>query len=153
MGKLKEFLSDIADVVKANPKGRRYDAQGRYYPDPTPIAPPIGYKKERSIMDQVRDLVRNEKLQNDLAAAGAETFEEADDFEIGDDYDPRSPFELLYDPDGKTPPWSAFVEEVNRPTSATPQKPGVEEGGAGGATQQPPPPAPAASQDPPKSGT
>lgn len=68
-------------------------ADGREYLDPTPIAPPIGYKRQPSLSDQIREMVRNERLQAELEAAGLETFEDADDFEVGDDYDPSTPWE------------------------------------------------------------
>lgn len=53
--------------------------------DPTPIAPPIGYVKAPSMVEIVRDMVRGERLRSEALAAGAETFEEADDFDIPDD--------------------------------------------------------------------
>lgn len=65
--------------------------------DGTPLAPPIGYKRQPSIFDHVRELVAGESLRQAAMRAGAETFEEADDFEIGDDYDPSSPYEMQHE--------------------------------------------------------
>jgi len=79
-------------------KGRRFDEDGRFYPDPRSVSPPVGYRKQPSMVDVVRDMVRSEKLRQEAEAAGADTFEEADDFDVGDDYDPRSPYELCFDP-------------------------------------------------------
>lgn len=81
-----------------NPKGRLQTDAGHEIPDPKPIAPPIGYNRQPSLAEQIRTMVRNEKLQADLDAAGYETFEEADDFDVGDDYDPRSPYEQQFEP-------------------------------------------------------
>lgn len=68
--------------------------------DPTPIAPPIGYKKHPSMVEIVRDMVRSEKLAAEAAAAGHETFEESEDFAVGDDGEQmRSPWENEHDPD------------------------------------------------------
>ena len=53
--------------------------------DPTPIAPPIGYKKQPSMVEIVRDMVRGEQLKALAEANNLETFEEADDFDIEDD--------------------------------------------------------------------
>lgn len=66
-------------------------------PDPVPLAPPLGYKKAPSLRDQIREMVLSERLRMEAEAAGAETFEEADDFDVPD-LDPTSPFEEVFDP-------------------------------------------------------
>lgn len=66
--------------------------------DPTPIAPPVGFKRSPSLAEQIREMVRSERLAAEVAAAGAETFEEADDFEVPDDpMDPITPYEADFD--------------------------------------------------------
>lgn len=74
------------------------DERGREVPDPTPIAPPVGWNPQPTLVEMIRNMVKSEKLAQEAAAAGAETFEEADDFEVGDDYDPESPYENDFDP-------------------------------------------------------
>ncbi|AZL83004.1 hypothetical protein [Apis mellifera associated microvirus 42] len=74
------------------------DSKGREKPDPTPIAPPIGYKRQPSLAEQIRNMVRSERLAMEAAAAGYGTFEEEDDFDTGEDLDPRSPYEIDFDP-------------------------------------------------------
>lgn len=74
------------------------DDAGREIADNTPMAPPIGYQKTPSIVEQIRMMVRSEKLAQEARDAGYETAEEADDFEIGDDYDPTSPYEHDFEP-------------------------------------------------------
>lgn len=81
-----------------NHKGRRLDHAGREIPDPTIVPPPLGYKKQPTMAEYIRNMIRGEKLRQEAEAAGAETFEEADDFEVGDDYDPQSPYEGNFDP-------------------------------------------------------
>lgn len=76
----------------------RLDKNGHELHDPVPIEPPLGYKRAPSLAEQIRTMVRGEALKRAAEAAGAETFEEADDFDVGDDYDPRSPYEEIYDP-------------------------------------------------------
>lgn len=66
--------------------------------DGTPIAPPVGYRKQPSLSDQIREMIRSERLAQDLASRGVETFEDADDFEVGDDFDPSTPYENDFDP-------------------------------------------------------
>jgi len=92
------------DPPPAEP-GRRLSAQdtylderGREKPDPVPLSPPLGYKKQPSLAEQIRAMVRSEKLRQEVEEAGMETWDEADDFDIGDDYDPRSPYEEVFDP-------------------------------------------------------
>lgn len=76
----------------------KFDPEGRELMDPTPIAPPIGYKKSPSIAEQIRNMVRSERLRQEAESQGYESFEEADDFEVGDDFDPKSPYEEVFEP-------------------------------------------------------
>lgn len=99
------------------------NSSGQEIPDPTPIAPPLGYKRQPSIFEQMRQMVLSDRLAAEAAAAGAETFEEADDFEVGDDVDPRSGWENDYDPpirqvvdDGA----KALAERLNNPAGTPP---------------------------------
>lgn len=78
----------------------RLDKFRREIPDPTPMAPPIGYKKQPSMQELIRDMIKNERIASELASAGVETFEEADDFEIPDDpVDPSTPYEADFEGD------------------------------------------------------
>lgn len=113
-------------------------------PDPTPVAPPLGYIRQPSLTERIRDMVRSEHLRRVAEESGAETFEEASDFEVGDDYDPSSPYEEVFEP--------PVVPEVptSDPTGVPPSSGGGE--GAGGspdASAAPPqPPAGASSPAP-----
>lgn len=64
--------------------------------DTRPVARPVGWRAPEPLAEMVRRLVRTE-LSQQAAQLGAETFEEADDFDVGDDYDPVSPWELSVD--------------------------------------------------------
>lgn len=78
------------------------DKRRREKPDPIPMQPPIGYKKQPSLSDQIRDMVRSEHLARQLAAQGVETFDEADDFDIPDDpIDPSTPYEGDFEGDAR----------------------------------------------------
>lgn len=87
---LEEYLKKLAD------KGLHPD--GTPVLDPVPLAPPIGYKKHPSMVEIVRDMVRSERLAQAARDAGAETLEEAEDFDVEDDYDLHSPWENDFDP-------------------------------------------------------
>lgn len=93
----KPVMEGEAYLRKLDEKGLTSDG-GALIPDPTPIAPPVGYVRQPSITERLREMIRNERLQAEIAAAGAETFDEADDFEVGDDFDPHSPYEEIFDP-------------------------------------------------------
>jgi len=127
------------------------DAYGREMPDPTPIAPPVGYTKQPTMVDHVRALVARH-ISEAAAGAGAESFEEANDFEVGDDYEPETPYEQL----GVEGELGALPPEVARMTPAERAElirqrhaqaqaehlksttPGAGGGAAGGSPQTPP---------------
>jgi hypothetical protein len=77
---------------------KNLDHNGHEIPDPTPMAPPVGYKRQPTLVEQIRNMIRSEKLAAEAQSAGFETFEEADDFDVEDDYDPHSPFENDFEP-------------------------------------------------------
>lgn len=77
---------------------KHLDKHGREIPDPVPVAPPLGYRRSPTLAEQIRSMVISEKLKQEALDAGMETFEEADDFDVGDDYDPTSPYENDFDP-------------------------------------------------------
>lgn len=100
---------ESGETIYVNAKGRRQTLDGREIPDPTPMDPPIGYKKQPSMFEQMRELIKSEKLRAAAEEAGVETFEEGDDFDVGDDFDPESPYEHNFDPPptSPTPPTAA----------------------------------------------
>jgi len=112
----------LEDAARS-PKPMPGTPDGREVVSSVPMAPPIGWKKQPSMIDHIRNLVRSERLRQEVEAAGFETPEEADDFDIGDDYDPQSPYEHNFDP-----PAPAVAPA------------GVVGGGAGGAEGSPSPP-------------
>lgn len=155
---LKEKAHDLlARIASKNPKGRRYDEKGVFYPDPTPIAPPVGYVRSPTIAEQIRTMVRSEQLRAVADASGMDTFEEADDFDIGDDYDPRSPWEEQFEGEFLVPvtnqePVARDPDDRNPPTPPNPTSGATEGGSAGGSQNTPPAPpaAPRPSESPPK---
>lgn len=100
--------------------------------DPTPMAPPIGYKPQPSIAELVRAMIVSEKLKAEAAAMGAETFEESEDFDVDDDYDPSSPWENDFDPPLREIRTAVDEERERRRLDALKQAVEAEKGGAGG---------------------
>lgn len=62
-------------------------------PDPTPVRLPIGQKRPPTLQDEIRRFIRDE-LSAVADNQGLGTFEEEDDFDVGDDEDIFSPYEL-----------------------------------------------------------
>lgn len=100
-------------------KSRGLAADGSQVPDPTPLAPPVGYKKQPSMVEIVRDMVRSERLKHEAEASGHETFEESEDFDIGDDGDDlTSGYENDFDP-----PVREILSEVEKSKTPPPAPP------------------------------
>jgi len=72
---------------------------GKEILDQTPVAIPVGITRPPTLQEQIQRLISNETIKAQLAAQGQETFDEADDFEVGEDYDPQSPYETIFDPE------------------------------------------------------
>lgn len=100
--------------------------------DPTPIAPPVGYKKQPSMFDNIREMIHKERLQQEIDSAGYETMEEADDFDVGDpeDFHPETPYERHFDP---VPPAPAPPAASTTPAATPPAAP-PSDGPSGSAT-------------------
>jgi len=107
----------------------RLDEKGREILDGRPMEPPVGYNPQPSLMEKIRKMVHDAQIQRDLAKAGAETFDEANDFDVGDDYDPSSPWEQYYEPT----PFEAFIANKEQAQKAEPPR----EPPSGGAAQPP----------------
>lgn len=73
------------------------DQNGHEVLDPTPMAPPVGFIQQPSMFEHIRNLVRTELSRRAAETGELESFEEADDFDIGDDYDPTSPYEVQFE--------------------------------------------------------
>ena len=90
------------------------DEHGREIPDPVPLAPPVGYRRQPSLVELVRDMVRSEGLRQAAMAEDKDDFETFDNFDIPDDpSDPHSPWENDFDP-----PISELVREGDKAIKA-----------------------------------
>lgn len=130
-------------------KSEMLQAGARIYDpvDPVPVAPPIGYKREPSMMEVVKGMVLKEKVRRLQEELGADTPEEAEDFDIGEDDDDtpsshyeyeRHEMELLTAFEKMTNHHRMMHEKYGKPLPdyLKPPKPPVEakteSGGAGG---------------------
>lgn len=102
--------------------------EGYEIPDPTPMAPPVGYKKQPSMVDNIRAMVRSEMLRREAEAAGFESFEDSEDFgEDDDDRLPTTAYEAVFDPAEPAPPSDG---PAGTPPAASPD--GSPQGGPAG---------------------
>lgn len=62
-----------------------FDDKGNELPDPTPIAVPAGFARPETLAQQMARLIRSHEYQRRLSDAGAETFQEANDFDVDDE--------------------------------------------------------------------
>lgn len=73
---------------------------GKEYPDPVPMAPPVGYDHPPDLVTMIRSMVRAEEFRRAVDAEGFETFDEADDFETEDDmefFDKLTDYEKVFE--------------------------------------------------------
>lgn len=66
---------------------------GKEVLDSTPVEVPLHWKRPPSLRDQIKQYVRSE-LSSQASEEGFDSFEEADDFEVDEDPDPLSAYEL-----------------------------------------------------------
>lgn len=97
------------------------NVRGHEVPDPTVMEPPLGYVAQPDLMEMMRRMITTH-LSNVAAEMEAETFEEADDFDIDDDpVDYTSPYEMYFDPgEGRdsgppAPPTPPHARDPNAP--------------------------------------
>lgn len=77
------YILDGSEVVSSTPKF-------------VPVKPSSDPQR-----DYIRSLIQSERLQQELDAQGVETFEESQDFDVGDEDEPNSLYEMeeFYDPE------------------------------------------------------
>lgn len=116
---------------------------GKEYPDPTPMAVPVGFGAPPDLMEMMRTMIRNEVIQRRLDEEGFDTFDEAGDFDVDDDpLPPLTIHEALFVP----PPPSTEAETgkgPQSPASPSPSPPAPQ--AAEGGVASPPPGTPNAS--------
>ncbi len=78
-------------------KVKQFDEEGREYMDGTPVAIPAKISQHDNEFDRLKRFMRSEQLARELDAQGFDTPDEADDFDVGDDFDPASPYEHDFD--------------------------------------------------------
>lgn len=71
--------------------------------------------------DRIRNLIRHEMFRQQLGKEEAESFEEADDFDLPENEEWVSPYEEQFDPNFDHPPGKPVSPEPEKATPASPE--------------------------------
>ena len=85
-----KIIPEVKSLDQHAENMKRFNARGEELLDPTPMQPPLGYKRTPSLAEQILQGVRAAKYDEYMSLE--ETEEEADDFEV-EDMEPFSPHE------------------------------------------------------------
>jgi pyruvate/2-oxoacid:ferredoxin oxidoreductase beta subunit len=97
MSKDLQKLKKYKEHVKSNIKDKaQLDEKGAEILDSTPLAIPVGFRKPPTLQDQMKKYVQIE-MSRLAESQEFETWEEANDFEIGDDYEAKSKYQEDFD--------------------------------------------------------
>lgn len=88
---------DTGEITEVENRRLYGPARGRETPSQERLSLPSGFERPLTLQEQVQRLVRT-SLSAYAEAQGMETFEEADDFDIEDDVEPNTPYEVFFDP-------------------------------------------------------
>lgn len=142
-GKYRQLVEEDFFSEDGRPLRATLDENGHEVPDPVPLAPPLGYQKQPSMIDNIRAMIRSEHLRRAAEEMGAETFDEADDLEMpeADDYEPASPYEQVFEPT-PIPELRRRAAEASQPASQPAPEPAPPAPGSAPAPAPTPAPAP-----------
>lgn len=100
------------------------DKKGREVLNPKPHVLAGGLKRPPTLQEQIQRLVRK-NLSDQVAAQGHETFEEADDFDVQDDFEiePTSKYEMMEEEFLQPEPEPTKVEAAQQPKGGTENEP------------------------------
>lgn len=98
------------------PRRQEYDQAGFELPDPTPVSVPL-YPPQLSLDQRIAMFVRGE-MSRRVAEEGHESYEEADDFDVDEEPDPLSAYEL---PEAR-PEWPGGVKDEDGDPPPDPSK-------------------------------
>lgn len=108
------------------------DEKGHEVVDSTPMQPPLGFQRQPSVNDRIRQMIRSYQLEQEALQSGMETEDEANDFVTDEDEELKSGYEI--GEDGQAP---EFIPPPAEPARTPP------EGGAPAVVEPAPAAAPA----------
>lgn len=89
-----KLTEKLADALHFIPARKKYLKGGAEVLSSVPHAPHVNRQKPPTMDDRISQALRSEQFRRAAENAGAETEEEANDFNVGDDYDPQSEHEI-----------------------------------------------------------
>lgn len=103
-------MKKVIEAVKAARRAfvQRYNEKGQEVPDPRPVEIPLGLRRPKDIHEMIHDALRGERMRLAAEQAGVESWEEANDFEVGEETELVSLYQLtpmqdeVYDYDRST---------------------------------------------------
>lgn len=108
------------------------DENGHELPDDTPVAMPLGFTRQPTLIETIRAVIRTEASAA-AASSGYGSFEEEDDFDVDDEVDPKTPWEEVFEPENPQPTEedAKLVEKLtgkaseasSDPVNVTPEQP------------------------------
>lgn len=138
---VKKIAAAIGEAMAKHPKRMPLNERGELVPDPTPMAPPVGYRPQPSMVDIIRRQVQ--LASEEAKRAGAESLEEADDFDVDDDPELKSPYELDVESEVPIRVLAARAEEAQEAYLEAKRQAGLRmQRDAGGSRTSPPEPGP-----------
>lgn len=90
-------MNEQIDIEEYVEQKARLDKNGHEILDPRPVEMPVGFHRPETLAEQIQRMVRTE-FSEAASNAGFESFEDADDFDVEDEIDPGSPYEMEFDP-------------------------------------------------------
>lgn len=120
-------MAKIPDNVEPGAKLSpiRHNEFGEEVLDTFKRSPPLGFKKTLSLHEQIREQVMRFKRELLADDAVAETEEEADDFDVGEDFEPLSKYENDHIPSIKA--LKAKAKEINDKIKAAQREAAIRE--------------------------
>jgi len=145
---LEDAIARVGEAIyrrEQSVQAQHLDGHGREKPNPVPLAPPVGYVKPISIADQIRQAIKQASFE--AAMSGLETEEEANDFDVGEDMEPFSPWENDFEVD---PALEAMLSLQSRPPQTAAPQPAAEPHAPAGTPVPTPAAQPASGGKPPQ---
>lgn len=96
-------------------KGLHHNERGEELLDPTPVRARIPLQAHERLEVKIARMLNSAKIREEFMRSGIETFEEADDFDVGEDMDPETPYERDFD--------HATITAVDKGVTRAPERP------------------------------
>lgn len=87
-------MKRISKYSELDDEGELHFDYSAEFPDGTPVEVPLRFSRPPTLEERMKMFIRSQRMQEVAQAAGMESFQEADDFEIDDPDEALTPYEL-----------------------------------------------------------